>query len=233
MENRENEHVSMLIGKALNINTPPLGLLKFNDGELTYVIRRFDWNQDKKILKEDMAQIFQLERNDEGTYKYEKSYEEVALKIREATGGKLTQVLDFFERVVYNYLIQNGDYHLKNISLQSVKPDRSGFYEGLTPNYDSVMIRLYSKDERDLALSLLKDDEEPKEFKTVGFYTRPDFEELGVRIGLNTTVTTFIFDRIKKVKPEIDELIEASFLNEENKNKYAENLNSRYKKLGL
>ena len=131
----ENEHLSMLIGRLLDIETSPFGLVKFANGELVYIIKRFDWKNDHKIHNEDMASIFNLNRDEHEEYKYSQSYEAVGKKIKEITGGKLAVVLDFFNRLVYNYLIQNGDYHLKNISVIAERLTQSGYYESLGPNF--------------------------------------------------------------------------------------------------
>ncbi len=229
----QNEHLSMLIGKALEIETPPLGLIKFADEELAYIIRRFDWLESKKIQKEDMTQIFQLNRNEDETYKYSQSYEEVGNKLLEVTNGKLTVALDFFNRLVYNYIIQNGDYHLKNISVIAERLSRQAFYEKLAPNYDSVMTRLYFPEESELALSLLKDDAVPSSYQTVGWYTRPDFEQIGIRIGLTSAAMAIFFEKIRRKKIQIFDLISSSFLSTEMKEQYKFNVTQRLTKLGL
>jgi serine/threonine-protein kinase HipA len=38
----ENEHTMMLCMKAMGVPTPPVGLLRLADGELVYVVKRFD-----------------------------------------------------------------------------------------------------------------------------------------------------------------------------------------------
>ncbi len=229
----ENEHVSMLIGKALDIETPPVGLIKFSDGELVYIIKRFDWHGSKKIHKEDMASIFNLNRDEGETYKYSQSYESIGKKLLEVTGEKPTVILDFFNRLVYNYIIQNGDYHLKNISVIADHLSREGFYDRLSPNYDSVMTRLYFPEENELALDFLKDDELPKEYQTVGFYTRPDFEELGIKIGLTLPAVSVIFDKVKKRVEDLSDLVKASFLTESRKQQYLTNMQQRLAKLRI
>ncbi|MGE0631233.1 MAG: type II toxin-antitoxin system HipA family toxin [Pseudobdellovibrionaceae bacterium] len=229
----QNEHLSMLIGKALDIETPPLGLIKFSNDELTYVIKRFDWKGNEKIHKEDMTSIFNLSRDKDETYKYGQSYEQVGLKIREITNGKMGVVLGFFNRLVYNFLIQNADFHLKNISVVADKLSRSGFYDTLAPNYDSAMTRLYLPNEHELALAPLKDDETPEAFKTFGYLTRPDFEQLALKIGLTTAAAALFFEKIKKRKNEIFELIDNSFLGDSLKEKYRTNLVERMKQLKI
>ncbi len=229
----ENEHVSMLIGRLLNIDTPQLGLIKFSDGELVYVIKRFDWKVNNKIHKEDMTSIFNLNRDEKEIYKYSQSYEAVGKKVIEVTGGKLAVVLEFFNRLVYNYLIQNGDYHLKNISVIADKLTLAGHYDSLAPNYDSVMTKLYFPNESELALDFLMNDEFPKAYQSVGFFTRPDFEELGAKIGLKPAATSMIFDKIRKRKEAIFELIQAIFLGSKKKLSYQEKIHERMKKLAL
>lgn len=235
VELAQNEHLSMLIGKALDIETPPLGLIKFSNGELVYLIKRFDWLGRKKIQKEDMTQIFQLNREENETYnyKYSQSYEGVAKKLVEVTGGKKVVALDFFNRLVYNYLIQNGDYHLKNISVVAEKLTKEAIYDRLAPNYDSVMTSFYSPAENEMALDFLENDETPKIHEEVGWFTRPDFEDLGRRIGLTTPATAIIFDRIRKSESEIFELISDSFLSVGMKKLYKEKVIQRLIKLGL
>lgn len=229
----ENEHLSMVIGKTLDIDTPPLGLIKFSDGELVYIIRRFDWNKSGKIHKEDMAQIFNLHRDTGETYKYSQSYEQVGNKLVEVTGGKLAIALDFFNRVIFNFLIQNGDYHLKNISVISSKLSRSGIYEGMSPNYDSVMTRMYSTYEKDLALDLLANDELPKESDAVGFLTKADFIEFGARINLLPPAMELVFEKIRKKSDEIFNLIDSSFLSDQRKAEYKDNVINRMQKLKI
>jgi serine/threonine-protein kinase HipA len=229
----ENEHLSMLIGRLLDIETSPLGLVEFSNGELVYIIKRFDWSGDHKIHKEDMVSIFNLNRDENENYKYSQSYEAVGKKLKEITGGKLAVVLDFFNRLVYNYLIQNGDYHLKNISVIAEKLSPYGHYNSLAPNYDSVMTRLYFPNESELALDFLMNDEFPREYQSVGFFTRPDFEELGSRIDLIATATSVIFDKINKRKSEIFELVDSSFLTPEKKIAFKDKVAERMKKLNL
>ncbi len=225
----ENEHLSMLIGKALDIETPPLGLLKFSDGELVYIIKRFDGPHTQRLHVEDMASIFNLHRDE--NYKYSQSYEAVGTKLKKITGGKLTVVLDFFNRLICNFIIENNDYHLKNISVIAAKLTKEGFYDSLSPNYDSIMTRMYFPGEQELALDLLKDDNFSVSHKNTGFYTRPDFEELGAKIGLPPAATAVIFSKIKERKNELFELVSASFLSMEKKKFYLEHLAWKIEKL--
>jgi serine/threonine-protein kinase HipA len=226
-----NEHLTMKIGELLAIQTPPCGLVQFQNGQPAYLVRRFDWTSETtKIQKEDMAQIFQLERDDKQAYKYSKSYEAVGNKIKEVTGNKLIQVYEFFRRVVFCFLCGNGDYHLKNISLQNL--GRDGTFEGLTPNYDAVMTVLYFT-EKDLALDLLENGELSEGFDSVGFLTKQDFVLLGRRIGLLDAAIEKVFGDFRRRIPGIKELILRSHLSAEMKERYAKVTEQRAVKLEL
>lgn len=229
-----NEHLTMRLGELFGIVTPPCGLIKFKDFELAYLIKRFDWlNGEEKFLKEDMAQIFQLVRDEGQTYKYSMSYEEVGVKLLELTGNKLAEVFQFFRRVLFAFLSGNGDLHLKNISVYNSKFGSDGIFDGLTPNYDSVMTKLYFPNERDMALELLKDGEASPEFDDTGFLTRVDFDLLGKRIGLSDAAREIAFYEMSRRINTAIELIGRSFLSAPMKQKYLETFNSRAKKLDL
>ena len=54
----ENENLCMNIAEDLGIETPPHGLLRFQDGRFCYVIRRFDRLKDgSKLHQEDFQQL--------------------------------------------------------------------------------------------------------------------------------------------------------------------------------
>ncbi len=215
----ENEHVTMRIAALLGIETAECGLVSFNDGELAYITKRFDRDGETKIPQEDMAQILEKQQNQVGEqYKYEGSYEQVAKAILNAT-GKPGVVLRFYERLIFNYLIANGDYHLKNISLQHMEAD--GKYRQLTPLYNSVNTRIHILNEsRDLALDDLFEDG-----------TAFDFMEFALRIGAPKKAVEPIFKKIKTHKTDIENLINASYLTAEMKMKYLNELGGRYARL--
>lgn len=225
----ENEHVSMLIGKLLGVDTPPLALVRFSDGELAYLVKRFDRKGPRKLRKEDMCQLFGVSREE----KYTRSYEEVGRKILEATGGDLFCAHDFLKRLAYNYLIANGDFHLKNISLMDsgASTGRPALFDSLSPNYDSVNTRLYIPREAELALSdgLLSDDF-TEEYKALGFYSYADFKELGVRLGISPAAIQEIAETARKRERDMFKLIEASFLPPDMKSSYAGIVKEQLKK---
>ena len=211
-EASENEHLSMLIGEHFGIETPPCGLVQFSDGERAYIIKRFDRLNEHKLHQVDMTAAFDLQRDKTGEYKYGLSYEEAGSKIREITGGKLPPVRDFFLRVLHTFLIANGDHHLKNISVQMRTPNREGVYDGLTPQYDSLNTRPYSAEETVFALDLLANDEFTPQYEKLGYYTKADFDELALRIGLTERAAASLYKTVKDRYAGVHQLIDASYL---------------------
>jgi serine/threonine-protein kinase HipA len=49
------------------------------------------------------------------SYKYDASYEEIGDLIRKHVAANPVELERFFQLVVFNYLIGNGDAHLKNL----------------------------------------------------------------------------------------------------------------------
>ncbi len=222
----ENEHVSMLLSGLFRIETATCCLLPFGDGEYAYLTRRYDRQADgKRVHQEDLAQALGRGRNESGEYKYEGSYEQVGRAIRQATGGKLAAVYDFFRRLLVRFLVGDGDYHLKNISLW--KPDRTGAYAGLAPNYDMLNTGLYLPNETTFALDLLAGDLFTPEYERLGYYTWPDFAELARRVELTERAAQRLRDDLLARVGQAHALLQASFLADEWKMKYGAALEER------
>jgi len=142
----ENEDLCMNIAEDLDIDTPPHCLVHLKDKSLAYVVKRFDREGLRKIHQEDFAQI--LGKQD----KYDGSVEEIGRKLKEVSEVPGLDVQLFFERVVFNFLIGNGDAHAKNYS---VIYNEEGFVR-IAPVYDLVCSRIVIPGETDeSALTIL------------------------------------------------------------------------------
>lgn len=206
----ENEHAAMSISKLLDIRTADCGLVSFADGELVYITRRFDRNDDgSKIHQEDLLQGFDMPSDS----KYEKSYEEAGALISEMTGGKQAIVLDFLHRIVHAYLIGNDDMHLKNTSLQKSPENTTRLYDRLTPNYDCLFLSIFEhRTSTDfLALDLLADGFS-SQFEHYGFYTGHDFIELASRLKIPSKPIQSFIKKIACKKASILETIDRSYM---------------------
>lgn len=139
----ENEQCCMDIASALDVEIPFHCLISLKDESLAYVIKRFDREKGVKIHQEDFAQI--LEQND----KYKGSVEQIGRRLKEISSAPGYDAQLLFERVVLNFILGNGDAHLKNYSLS---------YKGenvrLTPAYDIVCSKLVIPKEEDSAITI-------------------------------------------------------------------------------
>lgn len=230
-----NEHVTMQMAKQIfKLNVAESALLQFTTGEYTYLTKRFDIrNNGSKILQEDLAQTAGLSSDTNGSnFKYESlSYEEIADILKQHVSASPIAIEHFFKILLFNYLVCNGDAHIKNFSLYC--PHQDGVYE-LTPAYDLINTSLHADDFR-TALDLFKDEENynGKFFTDNGFYGASDFLEFARRIGIvEKRAKKFIRDITAHI-PEMDEMLDKSFLSDAAKNQYEENIRDRAKALSL
>lgn len=179
-----NEHLTMQIARQVfGIAVAENALVAFADGEPAYLVRRFDIHDDgSRALQEDFAQIASRTEETHGkNYKYDGSYEEIAALIRRHVAAYPVALERFFQLVVFNYLVHNGDAHLRNFSL--IRNDRYGDCT-LTPAYDLLNTRLHVPHETRTALALFQDGYETDSFKANAFYAYDDFREFARRLGL-------------------------------------------------
>ena len=230
-----NEHITMQMAKQIfKLNVAESALLRFTTGEYTYLTKRFDIRNDgSKILQEDLAQTAGLSSDANGSnFKYESlSYEEIAYILKQHVSASPIAIEQFFKVLLFNYLVCNGDAHIKNFSIYS--PHQDGVYE-LTPAYDLINTSLHADDFR-TALDLFKDEENynGKFFKDNGFYGASDFLEFARRIGIvEKRAQKFILDITAHI-PEMDEMLDKSFLSDEAKVLYKERIRDRAKALSL
>ncbi len=142
----ENEELCMTIAQDLGIDVPAHCLVHLKDKSLAYVVKRFDREGRGKIHQEDFSQI--LEKKD----KYSGSAEEIGRKLKEVSEVPGLDVQLFFERVVFNFLIGNGDAHLKNYSVIYTEDGLAR----LSPAYDLVCSRIVIPEETDESALTIK-----------------------------------------------------------------------------
>ena len=144
----ENENLCMTIAGLIGIDVPSHGLFDLSDGTKAYIIKRYDRNKKVKIHQENFFQI--LDRKD----KYNGSYEEIGFTLNNISAVPGLDVQLFYERILYNFLIGNGDAHSKNFSIIYDNKDNKNVVRRLAPAYDIVCSRLVIPDEDDFALTL-------------------------------------------------------------------------------
>lgn len=207
----ENEQCSMDIAEKLDIDVPPHCLLPLKDNSLAYVVKRFDREKGIKIHQEDFTQV--LEQTD----KYKGSAEQIGRKLKEisAAPGYDTQL--FFERVVLNFILGNGDAHLKNYSVSYRDKDNIR----LTPAYDIVCSKLVLPDEEDSAVAI-----NGKKNKL----TIEDFDKLAERLNIPLKVR---YEKFKNKFAVMKEIIAGSAIAQEKQRQFLEIIEERINRLGL
>ena len=175
-----NENVTMEIASRLfRIRTAENKCVRFADGELAYLTRRFDRQNGATVRQEDLCQIAGRSEETHGeSYKYDFSYEEMADVVRSVCPASRIELAKVFRQIVFDYVFANVDAHLKNFS---VYESDLGDYV-MTPAYDLLSTMLhYPGDLTFMALSFFKDpDFMTSEFESLGYYSTADFVVLGI-----------------------------------------------------
>jgi serine/threonine-protein kinase HipA len=228
-----NEHVSMQIAsQVFGVRTADCGMIFFDDGSPAYLTRRFDYKPDgsAKYQLEDFATLMGKTPEREGdNFKYNASYLDIANLIRKYAIAAPVVLLDFFRLLVVNYLIANGDAHLKNFSL--METTQGDFV--LSPAYDLLCTALHL-DDSSLALhaGLYDGDYNEKTYYDVGMYTGTSFLVFAEKAGMRPALAGQVVDDIVRKTPGAIELIQRSFLSGEAKDKYIGILGQRQRMLG-
>lgn len=198
----EIEDLTMHLAEIARIPTVPHALIRFEDGELNYITRRIDRTDDgRKLPMEDMCQL--AGRLTE--QKYQGSYETIAKMINRYSSVARLDLVNFWEQVVFSWIVGNADMHLKNFSLISEKP---GKYV-LTPTYDQVSTAIVMPEDTDeLALPLN------------GFQKKllsMDFVQAMENTGLTTLMAQRILTRFTALQEKWFACIDDSFISETQK----------------
>lgn len=201
----EVEDLTMHLAQLAKIKVVPHSLVRFSDGELSYITKRIDRDsKGGKLAMEDMCQL--SGRLTE--YKYKGSYEQIAKLIAQYSSVPKLDVVNFWEQVLFSWITGNADMHLKNFSLYSL---RKGYYS-LTPGYDMVATALVMpEDTEELALTL---NGKKRKIK------RLDFKVAMSGSGLEEKIIDNLFSKFSKVVDKWFEFIDISFLPEDMKGRY-------------
>lgn len=213
----ENENLCMNLASELEIVTPSHGLLPLADGALIYVVKRFDRiykkNNEIKLHVEDFAQL--LEKRD----KYFGSAEQIGNFLKRHSEIPFIDTQKLFIRTLFNFLIGNGDAHLKNFSM--IRLPEKGYR--LSEAYDIVSSRLaLPKESEELALSIngKKNNLNLK-----------DFEKLAYSLEIERKNFNRLTETASRLDRKIKNYVNSSFLPEELKRQFLSIFIERYKRL--
>jgi serine/threonine-protein kinase HipA len=213
----EVEDLTMHLASMANIETVPHSLIRLSSGNLAYITKRIDRHKKDKIHMEDMCQITgRLTEN-----KYNGSYEQVAKAILQNSVNPVLDVGNFFEQVIFSFLIGNADMHLKNFSLIN----RPGMGYVLSPAYDMVSTALVNPaDDEELALTL-----NGKKKKI----SHSDFQKAMTTLRLDNKQQVNIFKNMEKAKEGWMKFVEISFISDQFKKAFNKLILKRFEQLKL
>jgi serine/threonine-protein kinase HipA len=227
-----NEHLTMQIARQIfGIRTAACGIIFFDDGSPAYITRRFDYKPDgiEKYVVEDFAALLaKTPEKSRDDFKYQASYLDIARMIKKHVAAAPAVLLEFLRLLIFNYLVGNGDAHLKNFSLMETE---QGDYI-LSPAYDLICTRLHLHDNQ-LALydGLYEDDYKEESYSTFGFYTGSSFTVFAEKAGVNPVLANSILKEIMQGVPKAMAMVQRSFLSDEGKKKYLEVIKNRQESL--
>ena len=207
----ENEQCCMDIAQESEIDIPPHCLLHLKDGSLAYIVKRFDRGAGLKIHQEDFSQILGVDD------KYKGSVEQIGRKLKEISTVPKYDAQLFFERVVFNFIIGNGDAHLKNYSIAY----RDKETIRLTPAYDIVCSKLVIPDETDSALTINGKNSKLK---------KEDFDKLADYLGVPLKIR---YEKVEKKLSIMETIIKSSKIKTDSQKRFIDIIKERLSRLGL
>lgn len=211
----ENEDLTMHLAEQAGIAIVPHCLARFTDGRLVYLTRRIDrTKKNEKIAMEDLCQLSeQLTEK-----KYRGSYEKISKVIKQYSAAPMLDVVNFWQVVMFSWIVGNSDMHLKNFSLYVP----NGEYV-MSPAYDMLNTLIVIPDDKEeLALNL-----NGKKSKI----TWHDFTQAMTGSGVPDKVQETIRAQFMKMQPKWEETIRNSFLSEEMQERYIAMIDERLTRL--
>lgn len=207
----ENEQCCMDIAAEFKIAVPLHCLVPLKDGSLAYIVKRFDRESGVKIHQEDFSQILEVED------KYKGSVEQIGRKLKEISTAPGYDVQLFFERAVFNFIIGNGDAHLKNYSISYKDKETIR----LTPAYDIVCSKLVIPDEVDSALTINGKNNKLK---------KEDFDKFAEYLNIPPKIR---YEKFGKSLNLMEAVIKGSKIKNESQKKFIDIIRTRLSRLEL
>ncbi len=203
------ENACMAMAATLGMNVPPHGLFPMSDGRLCYVTKRFDRADDgAKIQSETMFQLLG------STDKYQGSLESVGKAIRAHAENVGLDTVEFFERVLFCFLIGNGDMHMKNWAFV-IRGNRPS----LAPCYDFVSSKVHIGQETDSALTINAKRNKLK---------RADFESFAAYLNIDPKAAANSFEKMRNAQEMLREMAICSELDPSMRQRFEDVLAERF-----
>ena len=174
------EWIGLALAKAAGFTVPATTLIAMPDGIRT------DANDQRLLAMEDLCSVLDLTP----AAKYDGTIERVARALRGLSTSPEEDLLILMKRVVFAWLIADGDMHLKNMAvLKIAEPGNPAFRSvRLAPVYDTLTTRVFPRLEHDrMALKLNGKDERLR---------RADFLAVAAIAGLRASDTNAAIDDV-------------------------------------
>jgi serine/threonine-protein kinase HipA len=190
------EWLGLSLARAIDLPTPEAALVRMPDGmPPALLVERFDIREQaddpRWLAMEDMCSVLDLEPHD----KYTGTIERVARATRALSSAPEEDLLILLRRVLFAWLIADGDMHLKNMALLKTATKGDGVFTSvrLAPVYDALTTRVFPGLEHDrMALKLGGKDERLR---------RSDFMAVASLAGLRATDTGSVVDDVLQRLP--------------------------------
>jgi len=211
----ENEDLTMHLAEQAGIAVVPHCLARFADGRLVYLTKRIDRaKKNEKIAMEDLCQLSeQLTDN-----KYRGSYDKISKVIKQYSAAPMLDVVNFWQVVLFSWIVGNSDMHLKNFSLYAPKGQHV-----LSPAYDMLNTLIVMPDDpQELALTL-----NGRQRKI----TWRDFVQSMTKSGVSDKAQDNMRKQFMKMQSQWEDTIRNSFLSEEMQGQYIAMINERLTRL--
>ncbi len=196
------EWLGLSLARALGLPTPDAALVRMPDGmPPALLVERFDIREQaddpRWLAMEDMCSVLDLEPHD----KYTGTIERVARATRALSSAPDDDLLILLRRVLFAWLIADGDMHLKNMALLKTASKGEAVFASvrLAPAYDALTTRVFPGLEHDrMALKIGGKDERLR---------RADFMALASLAGLRAAyASSAIDDVLQRIPVALDAL---------------------------
>lgn len=185
------EWIGLDLARAAGFTVPATALIAMPDGmPPALVVERFDIRQgaeDHRLLAmEDLCSVLDLSPQ----AKYDGTIERVARALRGLSTSPEEDLLILMQRIVFAWLIADGDMHLKNMAVLKIAEPGIRVFRSvrLAPVYDSLTTRVFPRLEHDrMALKLNGKDERLK---------RADFLAVSAVAGLRASDANAAIDDV-------------------------------------
>jgi hypothetical protein len=202
----------MTAAHLLGISVPFHSLVTLQDDSVAFLERRFPYKKPIPVKNESLQQV--LGRSS----KYSGDLVDIGRKIWQLSEFPGLDVQLFFEMVLYYFIIGHTDFHLKSFFLQT---DENGAVRlGAAGGMLSDTFYLNNNDDFAMAMN-----------DKINGLQGNDFLRLAMQIKIHEKAYSKIFLRFFKGKRVIGRLIKESSLSTEEKIKFADIVNERFKRL--